>query len=206
MDPRAPEADRIAAAAEIIRSGGLVCFPTRCLYGLGADALDERSVERVFDVKQRPADMPILVLVSRPGQLAALVEEVPAAARALMDRFWPGRLTLVFRASKRLPARLTAGTGKIGVRLAGHPVARALAEAAGGPITGTSANLSGRGGCRRIDELDPLIARAVDLILDAGELEGGAGSTVMDVSGEVPAMIREGAVSRQEIRIVCPLR
>ncbi len=206
MGPGAPAAHLVAEAAEVVLSGGLVCFPTRCLYGLGADALDERAVERVFDLKKRPADMPILVLISRPDQVAALVEEMPPAGRILMERFWPGRLTLVFRASPSLPARLTAGTGKIGIRLAGHPVARALAEAVGRPITGTSANLSGRSGCRCIAELEPSIARKVDLILDAGELKGGAGSTVVDVSGAVPVLIREGEVPRKDIFGSCLLQ
>jgi L-threonylcarbamoyladenylate synthase len=192
----------IAEAAEIIRAGGLVCFPTRCLYGLGADALDGGAVERVFEAKQRPAGMPILVLISRPAQLEALAEEVPAVAKELMNRFWPGRLTFVFRASPGLPARLTAGTGKIGVRLAGHPVARALAEAVGRPITGTSANISGSPGCAQISELDPRLRRQVDLILDGGPLKGGIGSTVLDLTGDLPVVIREGEVSRPEILAV----
>ncbi|MCK7504913.1 MAG: Sua5/YciO/YrdC/YwlC family protein [Desulfobacterales bacterium] len=113
-----------------------------------------------------------------------------------MQRFWPGRLTLVLDARPGLPARLTAGTGKIGIRLAAHPVARALAEAVAQPITGTSANLSGGSGCRQIAELDPRIARQVDLILDGGALKGGVGSTVVDVTGETPVVIREGEVSK----------
>jgi len=105
----------------------------------------------------------------------------------------------VLDAREHIPARLTAGTGKIGIRLAAHPVARALAEAVAGPITGTSANLSGGSGCRQIAELDPRIARQVDLILDGGPLKGGVGSTVVDVTGEAPVVIREGEVSKPEI-------
>ncbi len=180
----------------------MVCFPTRCLYGLGADAFDPAALERVFAIKQRPADLPLLVLISRPDQLAELAAEVPAAGRLLMERLWPGRLTLVLEARAGVPPRLTAGTGKIGVRLAAHPVARALVEAFGRPITGTSANLSGAGGCRRIAELEPGIARQVQLILDAGDLKGGVGSTVVDVTGADPVMIREGEVSRFEILAV----
>jgi L-threonylcarbamoyladenylate synthase len=177
----------------------VVCFPTRCLYGLGADALKAEAVERVFEIKQRTADMPLLVLISRSAQLAELAERVPPIAQLLMERFWPGRLTLVLDAREHIPARLTAGTGKIGIRLAAHPVARALAEAVAGPITGTSANLSGGSGCRQIAELDPRIARQVDLILDGGPLKGGVGSTVVDVTGEAPVVIREGEVSKPEI-------
>jgi len=176
-----------------------VCFPTRCLYGLGADALDPAAVERVYEIKQRPADMPLLVLISRSAQLSELAERVPLMAQLLMERFWPGRLTLILEARPHLPARLTAGSGKIGIRLAAHPVARALVEAHAKPITGTSANLSGGSGCRQITELDPRIARQVDLILDGGVLKGGVGSTVVDVTEEIPVVIREGEISRPEI-------
>jgi L-threonylcarbamoyladenylate synthase len=183
----------------VIRAGGVVCFPTRCLYGLGADALDPAAVERVYEIKQRPADMPLLVLISRSAQLSELAERVPLMAQLLMERFWPGRLTLILEARPHLPARLTAGSGKIGIRLAAHPVARALVEAHAKPITGTSANLSGGSGCRQITELDPRIARQVDLILDGGVLKGGVGSTVVDVTEEIPVVIREGEISRPEI-------
>lgn len=199
MNPRSPEPEAIARAHEVIRRGGVVCFPTRCLYGLGADALDSAAVERVFEIKQRPSDMPLLVLIGRSAQLAELAERVPPMAQLLMDRFWPGRLTLVMEARSIVPARLTAGTGKIGIRLAAHPVARALVEALARPITGTSANLSGAGGCRQIAELDSQIARQVDLILDGGPLKGGVGSTVVDVTGENPVVIREGEISKPEI-------
>ncbi len=199
VDARAPQPAAIRRAAEVIRGGGVVCFPTRCLYGLAADAFNPAAVERVFEIKQRPPQMPLLVLISRTEQLDELAERLPPAAQFLMQRFWPGRLTLVLDARPGLPALLTAGTGKIGVRLAAHPVARALAEALSQPITGTSANLSGGSGCRQIGELDPRIARQVDLILDAGALKGGLGSTVVDVTGAAPLIIREGEVSRLEI-------
>jgi L-threonylcarbamoyladenylate synthase len=199
VNPRAPESQAIGRAEAALRAGGVVCFPTRCLYGLGADALDAAAVERVYDIKQRPAELPLLVLISRSAQLAELAARVPPMARMLMDRFWPGRLTLVMQAQAQLPTRLTAGTGKIGIRLAAHPAARALVEAFGRPITGTSANPSGGTGCRRIAELDPRIAREVDLILDAGELKGGVGSTVVDVTGENPVVVREGEISKPEI-------
>jgi L-threonylcarbamoyladenylate synthase len=189
----------MARAAEVIRNGGVVCFPTRCLYGLGADAFNAAAVERVFEIKLRPADMPLLVLINDPAQLALLAKSIPPMALILMQRFWPGRLTLVLEALANLPDRLTAGTAKIGIRLAAHPVARAFVEAVGGPITGTSANISGGAGCRQIAELDHQIRQKVNLILDGGLLKGGVGSTVVDVTGERPAVIREGEVSKPEI-------
>jgi len=199
VDPRAPKPEAIRQAAAVIHGGGVVCFPTRCLYGLGAAAFDAAAVERVFDIKQRPAELPLLVLINSPAQMDGLARSIPRVAHLLMQRFWPGRLTLVLEAEANLPERLTAGTGKIGIRLAAHNVARALVEAVGKPITGTSANLSGGTGCRQIPELDPQIRRQVDLILDGGPLKGGVGSTVVDVTGAAPVVIREGEVSRHEI-------
>lgn len=179
-----------------------MCFPTRCLYGLGADAFNATAVERVFEIKQRPADMPLLVLINSPDQMDGLARSIPRVAHVLMQRFWPGRLTLVLEAEASLPERLTAGTGKIGIRLAAHPVTRALVEAVARPITGTSANISGGTGCRQISELDPQIRRQVDIILDGGPLKGGVGSTVVDVTGETPVVIREGEISKPEITAV----
>ncbi|MGD8338381.1 MAG: Sua5/YciO/YrdC/YwlC family protein, partial [Desulfobacterales bacterium] len=124
---------------------------------------------------------------------------LPPVATRLMDRFWPGQVTIVFKAIPILPTNLTAGTGKIGIRLAGHPVARALVSAFGRPITGTSANLSGQGGCHNVDELDAMLIEQLDLVLDAGPLEEGIGSTVVDITGAEPIVIREGVVSKQAI-------
>lgn len=194
-DPAGPAArEAILEAAARIRSGGVVVFPTRCLYGLGADALDPEAVGRVFDIKQRPQDKPILVLVHRMSDVERLVRRIPPCARPIMEKLWPGGVTLVFEAGTGVSPLLTAGTGRIGIRLCAHPVARALAEAAGTPITGTSANLSGLPACDDIARLDPRIAASVDLILDAGKLEGGVGSTVVDVTGDRPQILRHGAV------------
>lgn len=197
-----PKPETIRQAAAVIRGGGVVCFPTRCLYGLGADAFNAAAVERVFDIKQRPAELPLLVLINSPAQMDGLARSIPRVAHVLMQRFWPGRLTLVLEAEASLPERLTAGTGKIGIRLAAHTVARALVEAVGNPITGTSANISGGTGCRQISELDPKIRRQVDIVLDGGPLKGGVGSTVVDVTGESMVLIREGEVSKPEIMAV----
>jgi L-threonylcarbamoyladenylate synthase len=199
INPTAPEPEIIAEAAAIIKRGGVVVFPTRGLYGLGADALDPAAVEKIIKIKQRPADHPILVLIHCRRQLDSLVAYISPAAAAIMETFWPGRVTLVFEARDALSARLTARSGKIGVRLAGHPVAAALARQVGRPVTGTSANLSGRPGCRQIRCLDPPIAGQVDLILDAGRLKGGVGSTIVDVTAGPPRILREGPVSAAEI-------
>jgi L-threonylcarbamoyladenylate synthase len=199
IDPQQPQADLIAAAATLLERGGVIAFPTGSLYGLGADALNAGAVERVFTIKRRPPDKPLLILVPDRAVVVDLAVEVPAAAIRLMDRFWPGQVTIVLNALPGLPSNLTAGTGRIGIRLPGHPVARALVAAFGGHITGTSANLSGRGGCHRIDEIDPQLLRQLDLVIDAGQLKEGIGSTVVDVTGAEPIVIREGVVSRRAI-------
>ena len=176
-----------------------MAFPTRCLYGLGADAFNPDAVERLIHVKQRPDDKPILVLIDTRNQLESLVTHIPQAADAIMDAFWPGRVTIVFEARNSLPNQLTAQSGKIGVRLPGHPVAFSLVKQVQGPITGTSANISGQPGCRRAKDLDPTMAGQLDFILDAGVLRGGLGSTVVDVTVTPPQVLREGQVAAKDV-------
>ena len=199
INPENPDIDLIQEAADTIRKGGVIAFPTRCLYGLGADAFNAEAVERIFKIKQRPTEKPILLLIDDLKRLERLATRISDDAENIMKRFWPGNVTLIFDASARVPDYLTAGTGKIGIRLAGHPVAAALAGSIKGPITGTSANLSGQPGCHRIADLPPAVTDQLDLILDAGPLEGGRGSTVVDASGKVPRVLREGVVSEKEI-------
>lgn len=199
ISPGTPEPEQIRNAAQVIRKGGVVVFPTRSLYGLGSDALNPDAVERIFEIKQRPDNKPILVLIHRKKELGVLVKSVPDPAIRIMDTFWPGKVTIVFEAKEHLPAALTSGTGKIGIRLSGHPVCRALTNAVGGPVTGTSANLSGHPGCSQIPDLAPEIRERTDLILDAGPLKGGPGSTIVDVTGSYPVILREGSVPAKDI-------
>jgi len=202
IDPVNPRPDIIDEAARIIKDGGVVVFPTRSLYGLGADALNVKAVIRVFRIKRRPGSKPILVLIKNKNEMDRLVENIPRMASVIMENFWSGRVSIVFKAKKGLSADLTAGTGKIGIRLPGHNVASALVNAAEGPITGTSANLSGSAGCFQIDNLDTRIADRVDLILDAGPLRGGTGSTIVDATGDTPLILREGEISKEDIEKV----
>jgi len=199
INSQKPEAEIIAEAAAVIKQGGVIAFPTRCLYGLGADALNPDAVERMTQIKQRPEDKPILVLIDTRNRLESLVTHIPPAADAIMEAFWPGRVTLVFEARNMLAVQLTAQTGKIGVRLPGHPAASALVKHVKGPVTGTSANLSGRTGCHRARDLEPQIAGQLDLILDAGTLMAGVGSTVVDVTVDPPRILREGQVTANDI-------
>ena len=199
INPTRPQPEIIAEAAEVIKRGGVIAFPTRCLYGLGADAFNPDAVERMIQIKQRPDDKPILVLIDTRSRLESLVTHIPPAADAIMEAFWPGRVTLVFKARKTLAVQLTADSGNIGVRLPGHPAASALVKHVRSPITGTSANLSGRAGCHRAQDLEPKIAGQLDLILDAGSLMGGVGSTIVDVTVDPPRILREGQVTANDI-------
>ncbi len=199
INSQRPEIETIKEAAAIIKRGGVIAFPTHCLYGLGADAFNPDAVERMIQIKQRPDDKPILVLIDTRNRLKSLVTHIPPAADAIMEAFWPGRVTLVFEARDMLAVQLTAQTGKIGVRLPGHPAASALVKHVKGPVTGTSANLSGRAGCHRAQDLELQIAGRLDLILDAGTLMGGVGSTVVDVTVDPPRILRDGQVSANDI-------
>lgn len=182
VDPVRPAPQSIQKAGTTLAQNGVVIFPAQCLYGVAANALVPQTVEKVFQIKQRPADNPVLILIRSQDHLPALVKYIPDQALQLMDRFWPGHLTLVFEAADHISPRLTAGTGKIGIRLPGHPVAWALVNAVDFPVTGTSANISGQPGCTRADRLPGSIVSRADLILDAGPVKGGMGSSIVDVT------------------------
>jgi len=188
-------AEVIQDAAQVILSGGVVAVPTESFYGLAVHALNERAIERLFAVKGRREDNPVLILIASEESLDTCVTGVSEGARKLMERFWPGGLTLVFSADPVLPTSLTAGTGKIGVRLSSHPVPRELARAVGAPITGTSANRSGQPNCSTADEVMEAVGEDIDLILDGGRTPGGKGSTVLDVTLDPPLILRHGMVS-----------
>jgi L-threonylcarbamoyladenylate synthase len=192
----------VAHAAEIVVAGGLVACPTESFYGLAVSAVDERAIERLFRVKARPARNPVLLLISGRGQLASLVDHIPPLAARLMDAFWPGALTLVLQASPRVSPLLTAGEGKIGVRLSSHPLPTTLAASVGCPITGTSANLSGQAPCRSAGEVSRAFGDQVDLILDGGVTAGSVGSTVLDVTADPPRVLRQGLISPEQLREV----
>ena len=199
VDPLNPRHDLIMEAVLVIRNGGVISFPTRHLYGLGADAFNTDAVDRVFEIKRRPDNKPLLVLIDKQYDLTRLVRNIPYGATCIMERFWPGAVTIVFEAKDTLPVNLTAGTDRIGVRMPEHPVALALTNAVQGPITATSANITSNSGCSRVSNMDPLITDKLDLIIDAGTLKGGTGSTVVDVTADSPKILRQGAVSEKDI-------
>lgn len=200
VDPEYPDARQIREAALLIRQGGVVAYPTESYYGLGVDPWSEDSVRHLFRVKKRQQDQPILLLVDTVFSLDRVVHHVSPSASRLMESFWPGGLTLVFRASDRVLPALTAGTGKIGIRLSSNPVAAALVRGVGGFLTGTSANLSGKPPCRAAQEVFQQLGESVDMILDGGLTGGESASTVVDVSEDQPRILREGMISREQLQ------
>jgi L-threonylcarbamoyladenylate synthase len=199
INPENPEPDLIKEAAGVIEQGGIVAFPAKNLYGLGADAFNLEAVDKIFRIKQRSYQKPLLVLIKHKDELERLVRAVPPAANRIIDRFWPGRVTIVFEVKAGLPIKLTAKTGRIGVRLPAQPVAAALTNAVKNPITGTSANISGNIGCSNVADLDPIIIDKLDLILDIGSLPEGVGSTVVDVTTGKVKILREGTVPAKDV-------
>ena len=198
VDPRDPEEVVLKKAAELLSAGGLVAFPTETFYGLGANALDPQAVGRVYASKGRPESKPLLVLVDSVRMVQSLVEGVPAAACTLMTKYWPGPLTLVFRARGNLPVELTAGTGTVGVRMPAHPVAFGLVRTAGFPVTAPSANLSGEAPPTTAADVQRIFEGKIELILDGGATTGGLPSTIVDVTVTPPRAIRRGALELPE--------
>lgn len=190
----------IHRAAGRLREGQVVAFPTETFYALGALALDAEAVDRLNAIKNRPADKALPCLVGEWDQLPSLCEDWPPAAQALAVRFWPGPLTLVVPARTTLPLPLRP-EGFVGVRLSSHPWARALALAAGGPLTSTSANLSGQPEATGCEELDPVLAGRLGGILDGGTTPGGSASTIVRVEGDRLTCLRDGALPFAELTL-----
>jgi L-threonylcarbamoyladenylate synthase len=201
----APDTQGIAEAAALLRAGRLVAFPTETVYGLGASALDAAAVQRIFAAKQRPADDPLIVHLADAGAVGEVARPA-AAARALVERlaerFWPGPLTLVLPRQPHLPAAVSAGLDTVGVRVPGHPVALRLLEAANLPLAGPSANLFGRPSPTRAEHVLDDLAGRVDAVLDGGPTDVGVESTIVDLAGEQPRLLRPGGVPAEAIEAV----
>ena len=199
IDPRKPDIEILAETSRILREGGIIAFPTETFYGLGVDARQEAALEKIFRIKGRNVRNPVSVIVDSEEQVIPLVTAIPEAARFLMKRFWPGPLTLVFCAAPPVSSYLTGGTGKIGIRVSSHTVARGLAKRLSGPITATSANLSGGQECTTAADVIQLFGNGLDAIIDGGPTPGGMGSTILDITVHPPLVLRTGAVSLTEI-------
>jgi len=200
VDPGAPQWDALQEAAKWIRSGGLVALPTDTLYGLAADPFRADAVARVFLVKGRAAERALPLVAADLNQIAAHLGPLTPAAHRLATRFWPGPLTLLMAAPAALALDVTGGTGRVGVRVPAHDVARAICRAVARPITATSANRSGQPATADPAEVERTLGDDVDLLIDVGLTPGGAPSTVVDVTGPRPLLVRSGAISWDEIQ------
>ena len=195
--------EQIERGISVLRQGGLVAFPTDTVYGLGACASLRQAVERVYRVKRRPRNMAFPLLLAHTSQIGEVADSVPQIAWLLVRNFLPGALTLVLHKSSSVPDVIAGGGMTVAVRIPAHPVPVALAEGLGTPIVGTSANLSGKPSALTADEVYSQLGDKIDLVIDGGRCPGGRESTVVDVTGEVPVVLRGGAISREELERVC---
>jgi L-threonylcarbamoyladenylate synthase len=181
-------------ALQALKQGGVIVYPTETLYGLGVEALNENAVKRLFRLKERPQGKPISLLIANEAMLEQVVDGIPDLARPLIRAFWPGPLTLIFPALPILSPLLTGGTGTIGLRLSSHLIATALVRELGRPLTTPSANPAGQSPPVHLTEAQAYFGESVDYYLDGGALSGGIGSTVVDITGKDPVLIREGVI------------
>lgn len=206
VNASAPPLGAVRRASSEIRRGRVVAVRTDTLYGLLADASNAAALRRVFLAKGRPESKPILLLVDAEAQLARLVRYFPPEFAPLARAFWPGPLTMVLPASSRVPSLVTAGSGTVAVRRPASPLVRCLARHAGCALTGTSANRSGRGGARSAGEVVSQLRFRVPLVLDSGRVSEPEPSTIVDLTTELPRILRQGRVSRAAIERTLGIR
>jgi L-threonylcarbamoyladenylate synthase len=190
----------IRKAAEILRAGGLVAFPTETVYGLGADAASEKAVARLYAVKRRPSEHPVIVHFSSPDQAFAWAREVPPVAKKLADKFWPGPLTLILKRSERAKDFVTGAQETVGLRVPSHPVAQKLLKEFGGAIAAPSANRFGLVSPTTAAHVREDLGTDVDLVLEGGPSDVGIESTILDLSGAAPVLLRPGHISREDLQ------
>lgn len=190
---------QIKQGISVLKEGGIVAFPTDTVYSLGASISIVPAVEQVYRVKQRPRQRALPVLLADISQIGEVAEAVPRIARLLAEKFLPGALTLVLPRSESVPDIVTSGGNTVAVRVPAHPIPVALVRGVGTPVVGTSANLSGQPSALTYEEAHTQLGDKADLIIDGGRCPGGTESTIVDLTGEVPVILREGAISREEL-------
>lgn len=193
------DTEAIERAVAVLHAGGLVAFPTETVYGLGADASNPDAVRKIYAAKGRPRDHPLIVHVAYPAQLTAWAAEIPAAAQRLAQRFWPGPLTLILKRAAHVNDLVTGGQDTIALRVPSHPVAQALLSAFGGGIAAPSANRYGRVSATTAEHVRSEFGDAVDCVLDGGPSDVGIESTIVDLSGAQPALLRPGSITAQQL-------
>lgn len=204
MKTRRLTEDETKTAAGILRDGGLVAFPTETVYGLGADGLNPEAVMSIFAAKGRPSDNPLILHISDRRMLERIVAEIPPVAEELMQAFWPGPLTLVFRKSEAVPSEVSAGLATVAVRMPDHELALRLIRETGRPIAAPSANRSGRPSPTSADHVLQDLDGRIDAVLLGEPSEVGMESTIVDVSGDKPCLLRPGGLTLEEVRRIAP--
>jgi L-threonylcarbamoyladenylate synthase len=204
VNPDEPVDRPLLLAAEVVRAGGVVVYPTETLYGIGANAWDVDAIRRVETLKGRTEAKPVLVLINSRERLSSLIASTTPVGEKLMEAFWPGPLTLVFASSKQVPSILSKGTGTIGVRIPSSPLCLRFLALCDAPLTSTSANRSGFPSLRSVKDIRREFPTGVDLFLDGGELPQRPPSTVVDVTGDIPLVLRLGAVTLEQLREIVP--
>lgn len=204
IDPRHIDMEQIAGMGRLLAAGKLVAFPTETVYGLGANALDEGAVKRIYAAKGRPSDNPLIVHFANAADIKTVVREIPEAALRLLEQFSPGPLTIILKKQPCLNDTVTAGLDSVAVRIPANPVARALIAAAGVPVAAPSANLSGKPSPTRAAHVIADMDGRIDAIVDGGSCAVGVESTVLDMTGTRPAILRPGGVTYAQIKAVLP--
>ena len=204
--PRAVQtpAYMLEKAVSALNRGGLVAFPTDTLYALGAHAFMEEAISRVYEAKGRPQGMALPLLLSGPGEIDRVAVDVPQAAWDLAERFWPGAVTMVLYKAPSVSSTITGGRDTVAVRVPSHPLALALMEGVGAPLTGTSANRSGGPDPVTAEVVRQHLGEAVDVVLDEGPCTLAVSSTIVDMTAETPKIVRAGAIAKSELERVCP--
>lgn len=191
--------EQVKKCATVLRSGGIAAYPTDTVYGLGADVYNESAVNKIYAAKQRPLNLPLPVLICDLSQLKELTADVPDSAQRLITAFWPGALTLVFNKATSFKSAVLAGDSKIAIRMPDHTITLRLIKEAACPIVGTSANLHGLPAVLTATDVGKQMGTEVDFILEGGPCPGGTESTIVDVSGDKPIILRKGAITEKDI-------
>jgi L-threonylcarbamoyladenylate synthase len=202
INAKKPEPEKIKKAAKIIKRGGIVAFPTETVYGLGADVLDKKAIDKIFKAKGRPSDNPLIVHIANKEDAEQLVKDVPLNAKKLMDEFWPGPLTLVLKKKPIVPDNVTCGLDTVAIRMPNHAVALDLIKQSGCPIAAPSANISGRPSPTSASHVMQDLKGKIPLVISSGKTDIGLESTVIDMTKKIPVILRPGKITLEEIKKV----
>lgn len=202
LNPENPDPKALAEAGEILRRGGLVAFPTETVYGLGGDAMNPEAARKIYAAKGRPSDNPLIVHIAEFEALQEIVREVSKEAKRIMEAFWPGPLTLIFQKKDRVPMQTTGGLSTVAVRMPSNRIAAGLIRAEGGFVAAPSANVSGRPSTTTAAHVMEDLKGRIEMVLDGGQAVIGLESTIVDVSGERPVILRPGVITREMVEAV----